>query len=77
MLAAHEDGTCRFHEGRLCAIHRQLGPRALPIACRQLPGQALRGGRGTFISLSHFCPTAAGLLFRPTCSSCTLRTPPR
>lgn len=63
MLATDGRGSCRFHEGRRCGIHRQLGPDALPAACRQFPRQALRDGRGTFISLSHFCPTAARLLF--------------
>ena len=62
VLAAGEDGTCRFHEGQRCAIHRQLGPGAMPVACQQFPRQVLRDGRGTFISLSHYCPTAAALL---------------
>jgi hypothetical protein len=56
------DGTCLFYEGRLCAIHRELGPGALPVACQQFPRKVLHDGRGTFITLSHFCPTAAGLL---------------
>jgi hypothetical protein len=34
----------------------------LPSACRHFPRQFLRDPRGTFISLSHFCPTAANLL---------------
>lgn len=29
------------------------------------PRSVLMDGRGTFISLSHFCPTAAALLFEP------------
>jgi len=35
----------------------------LPLACRMFPRLILHDSRGTFISLSHFCPTAAGLLF--------------
>jgi hypothetical protein len=62
VLAADENGTCRFHEGQRCAIHRQLGPGAMPVACQQFPRQVLRDGRGTFITLSHYCPTAAALL---------------
>jgi hypothetical protein len=62
VLAADENGTCRFHEGQRCAIHRELGPGVMPVACQQFPRQVLRDGRGTFITLSHYCPTAAGLL---------------
>jgi hypothetical protein len=60
---AHDD--CVFFErdaGRLCVIHREAGSDALPAACRHFPRKILRDLRGTFISLSHFCPTAAGLL---------------
>jgi hypothetical protein len=56
---------CVFYDasdGRLCAIHRELGPHALPVACRQFPRQALKDRRGVFVTLSHFCPTAAALL---------------
>jgi hypothetical protein len=58
-------GACAFFEperGRLCAIHRVIGPDALPHACRQFPRVVLRDGRGLLVSLSHFCPTAARLL---------------
>ena len=46
----------------MCAIHREAGADALPSACRHFPRQILRDRRGTFISLSHFCPTAAAML---------------
>jgi Fe-S-cluster containining protein len=46
-----------------CEIHRTGGHAALPLPCRMFPRQVLHDGRGTFISLSHFCPTAVGLLF--------------
>ena len=57
-------GACSFleHDG-LCAIHRTGGQLALPLSCRMFPRSVLIDGRGTFISLSHFCPTAAALLF--------------
>ena len=61
-----EDGACVFFErdrGRLCRVHRQLGPATLPSACRQFPRVTLRDARGVSISLSHYCPTAAALLF--------------
>ena len=63
----HEDGRCTFldsdADGPLCDIHRAGGHAALPLACRMFPRQVLHDTRGTFISLSHFCPTAAALLF--------------
>lgn len=64
-VARDADGSCVFFdrdEGRLCAIHRDAGADALPSACRHFPRKILRDRRGTFISLSHFCPTAAAML---------------
>ena len=65
VAARHEDGTCTFFEAgnHHCAIHDAGGHAALPMACRMFPRVVLQDGRGTFISLSHFCPTAAALLF--------------
>lgn len=61
------DGRCAFLEGESdrhsCEIHRAGGHDAMPLACRMFPRLILHDARGTFISLSHFCPTAAGLLF--------------
>ena len=65
--AIRASGDCAFFEsdrGRLCAIHRELGAERLPDACRQFPRVVLHDPRGTLISLSHFCPTAAALLPR-------------
>ena len=63
--AKRNDGTCAFFElqDHLCAIHRIGGEAALPTACRMFPRLVLRDARGAFVSLSHFCPTAAALLF--------------
>jgi Fe-S-cluster containining protein len=64
-LAAVPGGACVFFEadnGRLCTIHRVAGAAALPSACRHFPRVFLHDARGMFVSLSHFCPTAAGLL---------------
>lgn len=36
----------------------------MPVSCRLFPRTILIDGRGTFVSLSHFCPTAAALLFQ-------------
>ena len=66
--AIRASGDCAFFEpdrGRLCAIHRELGAERLPEACRQFPRVVLHDPRGTLISLSHFCPTAAALLAAP------------
>jgi hypothetical protein len=65
-LARDPDGACVFLEPGprgLCSIHRHAGPGALPSACRHFPRTVLSDGRGTFFSLSHYCPTAAMLLF--------------
>ena len=63
--ARNADGTCTFFAGdsHLCAIHHAAGQAALPLSCRMFPRVVLHDGRGTLISLSHFCPTAAALLF--------------
>jgi hypothetical protein len=61
------DGGCRFFDTdghRLCALQRDHGHGALPMACQQFPRRPLLDDRGTHIGLSHFCPTAASMLFR-------------
>jgi len=65
ILATTESGDCVFFErerGRLCAVHRTMGAALLPAACRNFPRVALRDARGVFVTLSHYCPTAAQLL---------------
>jgi Fe-S-cluster containining protein len=66
MLARAGGGDCVFYHRPtgLCVVHRDLGETALPATCRHFPRIAVRDWRGTFITLSHFCPTAASLLFR-------------
>ena len=66
MLERNDTGECVFfeRESRLCVVHRDLGHEALPATCRHFPRLAVHDARGTFVSLSHYCPTAAGLLFR-------------
>jgi Fe-S-cluster containining protein len=66
MLERTEAGNCIFfeRESRLCVVHRDLGEEVLPATCRHFPRVAVRDVRGTFVTLSHFCPTAASLLFR-------------
>jgi hypothetical protein len=61
-----KSGVCVFFHApsKLCVVHRDLGEAALPATCRHFPRLAVRDWRGTFVTLSHFCPTAAGMLFR-------------
>jgi hypothetical protein len=64
-VARDERNDCVFFErdaGRLCVIHRDAGIDALPAACRHFPRKVLHDASGSYLSLSHFCPTAARLL---------------
>jgi hypothetical protein len=64
VLRVSPAGECVFHEARACAVHAHLGAPALPSACRQFPRVATLTPLGVSVTLSHYCPTAAGLLFR-------------
>ncbi len=65
VTALDRDGACAFYDRdrHRCSIHRQLGPALLPVACQQFPRVSLVDGRGLFVIVSHYCPTAANLLF--------------
>ena len=70
LLATDARGHCLFFDARKrersdghCEIHRALGQEALPSACQHFPRECLIDGRGVFVTLSHYCPTAASLLF--------------
>jgi Fe-S-cluster containining protein len=78
-VARDERGECVFFDrkaGRLCVIHREVGPDALPSACRHFPRKLLIDQRGTLISLSHFCPTAAAALLTSASLSIVEASPP-
>jgi len=66
MFEVTDEGRCVFFDrsDHLCIVHRDLGEAALPATCRHFPRLAVVDRRGTFITLSHFCPTAASMLFR-------------
>jgi Fe-S-cluster containining protein len=66
MVGRTSSGSCVFFHSRsgLCVIHRDLGAPQMPSTCRHFPRLAVRDQRGTFISLTHYCPTAASMLFR-------------
>jgi len=63
-LLPEPDGACPEYDRKsgLCRIHRDHGESSLPASCHHFPRRALLDDRGTFVNLSHFCPTAAGLL---------------
>lgn len=64
-LATTTSGACVFYDtdrDRLCRIQRDAGVELMPAACRNFPRVTLRDRRGVFVTLSHFCPTAARLL---------------
>ncbi len=58
------NGACPEYDRTVlrCRIHRSYGESALPESCVHFPRRALVDERGTFITLSHFCPTAASML---------------
>ena len=62
--------------GGSCLIHREIGLDALPSACRHFPRKVLHDSRGTLISLSHFCPTAAAMLLNHADLTIVEATPP-
>ena len=72
------DGRCVFLAPRtnLCIVHRDLGFDALPLTCRHFPRVAIQDRRGTFITLSHYCPTAASMLFRDDVDLRIVEEPP-
>lgn len=66
LLGHDAQGACLFFDhgcGRACAIHRDLGHEALPVACRLFPRVCVLEPHGVSVTLSHFCPTAAARLF--------------
>ncbi len=77
-LPQPEGGACQFYdrEARLCAVHRDHGEAAMPASCQHFPRRALIDDRGTFVTLSHFCPTAATMLFEATAPLTITTTPP-
>jgi hypothetical protein len=62
VLALSKSGQCVFHRDG-CEIQHAFGHAALPAACQHFPREVLLDRRGVFVTLSHYCPTAADLLF--------------
>lgn len=63
VLAIDARGHCVFHQHDRCAMHRTLGHDRLPSACQHFPRVCSIDARGVAVTLSHYCPTAAWLLF--------------
>ena len=79
VLRTDTGGRCIFlgrNEGRGCVVHRQLGEAALPSACRQFPRVVTLTPLGVSLTLSHYCPTAASLLFGPVAAPAIVEAPP-
>lgn len=57
-LTLRPDGHCVFHGDTGCGIY---GSR--PASCAHFPYVCLVDQRGVHVTLSHYCPTAAALLF--------------
>src|SRR3954470_7115588 len=78
MFERTPDGRCVFLErsSRLCVVHRDLGEPALAATCRHFPRLAVHDRRGTSVALSHFCPTAASMLFRDDVPLAIVEDPP-
>lgn len=68
--------TRRDERPSSCGIHRILGHDALPSACRHFPRVAVTDDHGSFVTLSHFCPSAAALLFDETVPLSIVQPPP-
>ncbi|MEW6322447.1 MAG: hypothetical protein AB1635_15330 [Acidobacteriota bacterium] len=62
LVAVDGRGHCVLRRHERCAVQATLGHAALPSACQHFPRVCLLDDRGVFVTLSHYCPTAAGLL---------------
>jgi Fe-S-cluster containining protein len=56
-LPRDADGACIFHQDR-CTVYEHR-----PLSCMHFPYVCMIDPRGVHVTLSHYCPTAAGLLF--------------
>jgi Fe-S-cluster containining protein len=57
ILPRDEHGICVFHDGQ-CTVYQHR-----PLACVHFPYVCMVDPRGVHVTLSHYCPTAAALLF--------------
>jgi Fe-S-cluster containining protein len=59
-LALRATGHCVFHGAGGCGVYASR-----PASCAHFPYVCLIDQRGVHVTLSHYCPTAASLLFAP------------
>lgn len=57
ILPRTESGACVFHDGH-CTVYEHR-----PLSCVHFPYVCMIDPRGVHVTLSHYCPTAAALLF--------------
>ena len=57
ILPRSDTGSCVFHEDR-CTVYEHR-----PMSCVHFPYVCMIDPRGVHVTLSHYCPTAAALLF--------------
>lgn len=57
VLPRNESGACVFHDGH-CTVYEHR-----PLSCVHFPYVCMIDPRGVHVTLSHYCPTAAALLF--------------
>ena len=57
-LAVAPTGECVFHDAAGCGVYA-----ARPVSCAHFPYVCLIDARGVHVTLSHYCPTAAAMLF--------------
>ena len=60
VLPRGPSGACAFHNGA-CTVYEHR-----PLSCVHFPYVCLIDARGVHVTLSHYCPTAAALLFEHT-----------
>jgi Fe-S-cluster containining protein len=72
-LALRENGHCVFFEAGKpgCSIHA-----IKPAGCMHFPYACLIDQRGVHVTLSHFCPTAAAMLFEHSGPVAIVEGPP-
>jgi hypothetical protein len=75
VLAVSGNGHCVFHRNG-CEIQHVLGASSMPAACQHFPREVLIDPRGVFVTLSHYCPTAADLLFEDAGAVAIVEGPP-
>lgn len=67
VLARQASGDCVFldrSDTARCLVQAACGHPAMPMACQQFPRVSMADDRGLHVTLSHYCPSVADLLWR-------------